>query len=79
MRLFWEGTNVLRYGTRILKVDVLWGDLHIAQRSLDVCVTHQLHEGGQAHTGAYHVGGKGVSKPMRIGQQHAGGLAMVAK
>jgi hypothetical protein len=58
---------MLRHGVCILKVDVLWGDLHIEQRSLDIGVTHQLHEGGQAHPGADHVGGKGVSKPMRIG------------
>jgi hypothetical protein len=70
---------VLRYGARILKVDILWGDLHIVQRGLDIGVTHQLHERGQAHAGADHVGGKSVSKPMRIGQRDAGGLAMVAK
>jgi hypothetical protein len=62
-----------------LKVEVLWGDLHIAQGSLDIGVTHQLHERGQAHTGADHVGGKGVSKPVRISQLDVGGLAMVAK
>ena len=41
-------------------------------------MTHQLHEGGQADTGAHHVRGKGVSKPMGVGERDAGGLAMVA-
>ena len=39
---------MLRHGTCILKVDVLWSDLHVDERSLDVCVAHQLHERGQA-------------------------------
>ena len=51
----------------------------IVQRGLDIGVTHQLHECGQAHAGADHVGSKGVSKAMRIGERDAGGLAMVAK
>jgi len=74
-----KGTNVLRHSTCILKVDVLWSDLHIHQRSLDVRVPHQLHERGQAHTGADHVGGKGVSKAMRVGQLDSGALAMVTE
>jgi len=32
-----------------------------SQRSLNVGVTHQLHERGQAYPGTYHIGGKGVS------------------
>ena len=70
---------MLRYGTCVLKVDVLRGYQHIEQRGLDVCVTHQLHERGQTHTGADHVGSKGVSKAMRVGELDAGGLAMVAE
>jgi len=59
---------VLRYGTCIFKVDVLWGDQYIEQRGLDVRVTHQLHERRKTHTGADHVGGKGVSKAMGVGE-----------
>ena len=70
---------MLRHGTCILKVDVLWSDLHVDERGLDVCVTHQLHERGQAHPGADHVRSKGVSKAMGVGEVDAGGLAMVAK
>jgi len=32
--------------------NILWSDLHVEQRSLDISVTHQLHERGQAHPGA---------------------------
>ena len=59
---------MLRHGACILQVDVLWGDLHIEQRGLDVGVTHQLHERGQADAGAHHVRGKGVSKAMGVGE-----------
>jgi hypothetical protein len=52
---------VLRHCARILNIDVLWGDLPIGQRGLNVGVTHQLHERGQAYPGTYHVGGKGVA------------------
>jgi len=70
---------VLRHGTCILKVDVLWSDLHVEQRSLDISVTQELHERGQTHTGADYVGSKGVSKSMRAGERDAGTLAMVAE
>ena len=39
----------------------------------------KLHEGGQADAGAHHVGGKGMSKAMGIGEFDAGGLAMMAE
>ena len=70
---------MLRHGTCILKIDVLWGDQHIDERGLDIRVTHQLHERRKTHTGADHVGSKGVSKSMRVGKRDAGGLAMVAE
>jgi len=38
---------------------------------LNVGVTHQLHERGQAYPGTYHIGGKGVSKTMRVGELNA--------
>ena len=62
-----------------MKVDILWGDLHIVQRGLDIGVTHQLHERGQAYAGTYHIGGKGVPKAMGVGELDVGGLAMVAE
>ena len=55
------------------------GDLHIEQRGLNVGVTHQLHERRQAYPGTYHIGGKGVSKTMRVGERNASGSAMVAE
>jgi hypothetical protein len=49
------------------------------ESGLDVGVTHQSHERRQAHTSAYHIRGKGVSKPMGMGELNPGGLTMVAK
>jgi hypothetical protein len=71
--------DALRSGAGVLKVDVLRGDLHIVQGSLDVGVPHQLHQRGQADAGAHHIRGEGVSEAMRVGQLDAGGLAMVAE
>ncbi len=70
---------MLRYGTRILLIDVERSHLDINECGLDMSVTHQLHECGQTHAGAYHVGGKGVPEPMRVSQRHSGGLAMIPK
>ena len=58
---------MLRHCARILKIDILWCDPHILEGGLDIGVTHQSHERRQAHTGAYHIRGKGVSKPMGVG------------
>ena len=50
-----------RDGAGVLKIDVLRRDLHIVQSGLDVGMTHQLHECRQAHPGAHHIRGEGVS------------------
>ena len=68
-----------RYCARILLVNVLWGDLHIMQGRLNIGMPHQLHKCRQADSGAYHVGGEGVSEAMRVGKLNAGALAMVAE
>ena len=70
---------MLRHCARILKIDILWCDPHILECGLDVGVTHQSHERRQAHTRAYHIRGKGVSKTMRMGELNPGGLTMVAE
>jgi hypothetical protein len=36
--------DALLRGAGILQINVLWEDLHIAQRGFDVGVTHQPHE-----------------------------------
>ena len=74
-----DQADVLGHGACILKVDLLWSDLHIEQCGLDIGMTHQLHECGQADASSHHVRGKRVPKPMRVGQRDAGGLAMVAE
>src|SRR5208282_900629 len=74
-----KGADALRYRAGILKVDILRGDLHIAQRGLDVGVTHQVHECGQAHAGENHIRSKGVTKPVWVCQLDTGGAAMVAE
>src|SRR5262249_18539082 len=42
-------------------------------------MTHQLRERRQAHSGAYHIRGKSVSKTMRMGELNPGGFTMVAE
>ena len=71
--------DALRRGAGVLKIDVLRRDLHIVQSGLDVGVTHQLHECGQADAGAHHIGGEGVSEPVRVGELDAGSAAMMAE
>src|SRR5437016_4092972 len=51
----------------------------VNQRSLDTSVPHQLHERGQAHAGADHVGGKAMPEAMWVGELDLSGLTMVAK
>jgi hypothetical protein len=51
----------------------------IDERCLDISVPHQLHERGQAHAGADHVGGEAVPEAMWVGELDLGGLTMVAK
>ena len=70
---------MLGHGAGILLVDVLWGELHIDHRGLNLCVPHQLHERRQADAGAHHVGGKGMTKPVGVGLGHAGGATMMAE
>ena len=71
------GVDALRRGAGIFEIDVLWGDLHIAQRGFDVGVPHQLHECRQTHTCSHHIGSKCVPKAMRISQLNASRAAMV--
>jgi len=71
--------KALGHRARILQVDVLGGDLHLKEGALDVGVTHQLHERGQADPAADHVRGEGVPEAMRVGEVDAGALAMVAE
>ena len=66
---------------RILQVDVLGCELTTYSSVVWIwaCPINCMR-GGQTDAGAHHVGGKGVSKPMRVGRQRdAGGLAMMAK
>ena len=65
-RCYRKGPDVLSCGTRILLEDIERSDFHVDESGLDVRVSHQVHEGGQAHTGAQHIGGKGVSEAMGL-------------
>jgi len=71
--------KVLGHGARILQVDVLRSDLHVTQGSLDVGVTHQVHERGQADPTAYHFRGEGVAEAMWVSELDTSALAMVAE
>ena len=64
---------------RVLLVDLEWSDCDIDKRGLDVSVSHQLHQRGQADAGPHHIGGEGVTEAVWVGERDAGGLAMVAE
>ena len=74
-----ERADLLGHSPRVLKENILGSDPDIKQCSLDVGVSHQLHQRGQADAGSHHVRGKRMSKPMRIGDLDAGSLTMVAE
>ena len=48
-----------------LALEILLGDLHVAQGHTDVCVPQQLHESGKTNTAAEHVRGKAVAQLVR--------------
>ena len=64
--------KALGHGARILQVDVLRSDLYVTQGSLDVGVTHQVHEGRQADPTADHVRGEGVAEAVRVSPKFEG-------
>ena len=51
----------------------------IDEGGLDLRMSHQLHEGWQAHAGSNHIRGEGVSETVRVGNFDAGGPTMMAK
>ena len=74
-----EPADLLCHSSRVLKVDILGSDPDIKQCSLDVRVSHQLHQRGQTDASSYHVRSERMSKPMRIGELDTGSLTMVAE
>ena len=46
---------MLGYGASVLEIDVLRSDLHIQQGGLNIGMTHQAHERGEADAGPQHV------------------------
>ena len=71
--------DALRRSTCVLEIDILRRDLHVVHGGFDVSVAHQLHQRGQADTGAHHIRGERVSEPVGIGQLNAGGAAMITE
>jgi len=69
----------LSHGADILLVDVLWGDADVDHGGLDLRMSHQVHERGQADAGANHVGGERMAESMGIGFGDAGSLAMMTE
>ena len=59
-------SDALCRGAGVLQVDVLWRDLHIVQGCLDVGVTHQLHQRGQADAGTHHIRSEGMPEAMGL-------------
>ena len=70
---------MLGHGARILLINLLRRDPHIFQHGLDAGVAHQLHEGGQADTGAHHIGGEGAPETVRVGKTNEGSPKALAR
>ena len=52
---------------------------NIDEGCLDICMTHQLHEGRQANAGAHHIRREGVPKTMGVCNFDSASLAMMAE
>jgi hypothetical protein len=74
-----NGPDVLGNGALVLLPDVLWSELNIDQRGLNLCMTHELHQRGEANAPADHVGGECVPEPVRIRLRHARGLPVMTE
>ena len=57
---------MLRDCPSILLIDLERSDLHIDEGGLDICMTHQLHEGRQANAGAHHIRREGMPQGLLI-------------
>src|ERR1022692_1828457 len=55
-----SGPDVLGNHASILLPDVLWSELDVDQRGLNLCMPHELHQRRKANAGADHVRGEGV-------------------
>jgi hypothetical protein len=70
---------VLCHGPRVLLINILRSELNVDQSGVDLGVTHELHERGEADAGADHIRCKCVSKPVRVSLSGAGGSTVMAE
>ena len=60
--LQWQsGPDVPGNRARVLLPDVLWSELNVDQRSLNLSMPHELHQSWQTNTRAEHVRSEGVA------------------
>src|SRR6516165_6447472 len=78
--LHWRsGPDELGNCASVLLPDVLWRELKVDHRGLDLCMTHELHERRKANACPEHVRSEGVPKSVRVCLRHARGLPMMTK
>ena len=70
---------MLGNGASILLPHVLWSELNIDQRGLNLCMTHELHERREANARSDHVRSEGVPKSVRVRLSHARGLPVMTE
>src|ERR1700676_4026362 len=63
----------------ILLPDILWSEMKVDHRGLNLRMPHEVHKRRQANTCAQHVGSKRMSKAVGVRFPHAGGLPVMTK
>ena len=71
--------DAVLHGSGILTPDILGRELNVEHGGVDVGVSHQLLEGGQGDSTPNHIGGKCMSKSVRIGKADLTTQAMMAE
>src|SRR5271167_262165 len=74
-----SGPDVLGNRASVLVRDVLWSELNIDQRGLNLCMPHELQQRREANARTDQVRGEGVPKPVQVGLRHARGLPVMTK
>src|SRR5260370_2422512 len=75
----WCGSYVLRYGFRILLIDLQRGDFDIDHRRFNPRMPHQLHQRWQANTCANNICSECMTTSAGVTLLHPGDTAIVSK
>jgi hypothetical protein len=71
--------DVLSNGASVLFPDIKRRELNVDHCGLNVCVSHELHQGWQTDTGPDHIGSEGVPKPMGVRLRDPRGLPVMTE